>query len=230
MSNQFKSRNTNLRFENIKSEDGKKEKMEKKDQDNEKMEKRDQDNEKMEKREQDNEKREQDRRRMESYGRRNDRSLFKNENEPPKKIYFEMNNKHFPYLIKNDSNSESESLVQNNSLDFKNASLKEVPKVKLTEKLKPGWLYMKYDKDNNIKKFIMETKITLDQEALFDNKVNNAINEIIKNHYSFIENYGEDNYERDYNMESYLEMANKYSDDYEYDEYDEYYTDYYSYY
>ena len=210
MSNQFKSRNTNLRFENIKSEDnGKKEKM---DQDNEKMEKKDQDNGRRdqdngrrekdnEKMDQDNEKMEKDRRRMESYGRRNDRSLFKNENEPPKKIYFEMNNKHFPYLIKNDSNSESESesesLLQNNSLDFKNASLKEVPKVKLTEKLKPGWLYMKYDKDNKIKKIIMETKITVDKEAFFNNQVNNAINEIIKNHYSFIENYGEDNYERD---------------------------------
>jgi len=135
---------------------------------------------------------------------------FRCSNEVPKKIFFEIGNENFPTLI-----AETKSNIENSCLDFKNASLKEVVKKEEKEKLKPGWLYMKYDKNNNILRKHIVTEKPIDNNLLFETQLHNALNQIINNHYKFIEDYGEDNYERDYKMNSYFEMAEEYDDNYD---------------
>ena len=151
----------------------------------------------------------------------NDRpyTSFRSSNEAPKKIFFDIVNENFPTLI-----PETKSNIGNSCLDFKNASLKEVVKKEENEKLKPGWLYMKYDKNNNILRKHIAPEKPIDNNLLFETQVHNALNQIINNHYKFIEDYGEDSYERDYKMNSYFEMAEEYDDDY-FDDYYENYSD-----
>jgi len=143
--------------------------------------------------------------------------------EPPKKIYYEMNNEDFPELIQESQAVSKEESNKNKSLlDFKNASLKESKPVEICEELTPGWLHMKYDKKNNkiLKKQIKNENYenNINGDSLFEIQVDNAINNIIERHNFFIEKYGIDNYERDYHIESYCEMSDKYEDcDYEYE-------------
>jgi hypothetical protein len=148
-------------------------------------------------------------------------SQFKNSNEPPKKIYYEMNIDDFPEIT---SNAEviTENINNKVLLDFKNASLKEADTTnEICEVLTPGWLHMKYNKNTNkfMKKEIKndETKKNTNNKLIFEIQVNNAINSIIERQQHFIGNYGVDKYEKDYHIESYWEMSNKYDDDYEYD-------------
>jgi hypothetical protein len=171
------------------------------------------------------------------------RSQFRKENETPKKVYYEMNNEDFPELFPPlslktpsevcDSNNElynkqEESVKNSVVLDFKNASLKEVPNIEVSEKFKPGWLYMKYDKNNNIMRKNMNKNMENNPKELFENQVNNAINNIIEKHQEFIEYYGYDNYEKDYLIDNYLEMAEKYEEknsDNDEDSYSDEYSD-----
>jgi hypothetical protein len=136
--------------------------------------------------------------------------------DPPKKIYYEHKNEEFPELVKI-SNSDNDNKC---ALDYKNASLKEDEEN--TENVivyEPGWLYMKIDKsNNNILKKLVPSKINrpnISPQQQLNNLMNNAIKNMEENHNKFIENYGEDNYQRDYHIQSYYEMAE------EYEEYDE---------
>jgi len=147
-------------------------------------------------------------------------SIFKNENVTNKnvsnKIYYEVKEGDFPELCNSNQLGNSEKCL----MDFKNASLKEAPIIEETQHFEPGWLYMKYGPNKQImQKFIPKndmtintTNISLQDKLNID--MNSCIEKMEERHKTFIESYGEENYERDYHIENYNEMADKYDDNY----------------
>jgi hypothetical protein len=115
------------------------------------------------------------------------------------------------------------------TLDYKNASLKEEEKPDVVEIYEPGWLYMKFEKGgNHILKKIgpkinYSNKPIVSVQQQLNNSMNNVIQIMEERRCKFIESYGEDNYDRDYRIDSYYEMAEDY-DDYYYGE-DQYCSD-----
>ena len=145
-------------------------------------------------------------------------SIFKNESVTNKnvnnKIYYEVNEEDFPELCKSNQSGNPEKCL----MDFKNASLKEAQIIEETQNFEPGWLYMKYGSNKKImqkfipKNNIINTNISLQDELNMN--MNSCIEKMEERHKTFIENYGEENYERDYHIENYNEMAYKYDDNY----------------
>jgi hypothetical protein len=64
-------------------------------------------------------------------------------------------------------------------------------------------------KNINVNTISFQDKLNMD--------MNKCIEKMEERHQIFIEAYGEDNYERDYNIENYNEMAYNYDDDYDSD-------------
>jgi len=150
--------------------------------------------------------------------------IFKS-SKPIQKIYYEHNNEDFPDLVIVNSDVNKSGCT----LDYKNASLKEEEKPDIVEKYEPGWLYMKFEKGcNHILKKIgpkinYSNKPVISVQQHLNNSMSNAIQKMEDRRYQFIEDYGEDNYDRDYRTDSYYEMAEDYDDDYSCEEY---YSDY----
>jgi len=147
-------------------------------------------------------------------------SIFKNENVTNKnvinKIYYEVKDGDFPELCKSGNQSGNPEKCM---MDFKNASLKEAQIIEETQNFEPGWLYMKYSSNNKkiMQKFIPKNDIISTNISLQDKlnmTMNSCIEKMEERHKTFIENYGEENYERDYHIENYNEMADKYDDNY----------------
>ena len=141
--------------------------------------------------------------------------------KPTQKIYYEHNNEDFPELV-----IVNPDLKIDTTLDYKNASLKEEEKPEDVEIFEPGWLYMKLENGSNniLKKYcpiIKPNKQVVSPQQQLNNLMNNVIQKMEERRLVFIQEYGEDNYERDYNIESYYEM----SEDYEYYSDSEYYSD-----
>jgi hypothetical protein len=155
----------------------------------------------------------------------NNRNTFsyRSNNEAPKKTYYEMNNQDFPELNSNE-NSENND-IKKNILDYKNASLKEVEKEEnKTQNFEPGWLYMKYDKNNNILKRFVKSDANTTSNYSLNNEIKCAIDKIENRRLEYIKFYGEDNYERDYCVQEYEDILNSYFDDISEDEeYNEFY-------
>jgi hypothetical protein len=142
--------------------------------------------------------------------------ISRKKDEASKKIYYEMNISDFPDLNV-DNNSETINLKKC-QLDYKNASLKEVEKEgKTIQKFEPGWTYIKNDKNTNniLKKYIKKEnkENNYSFEEILNYDMNNAIEEIINRRIDYIEYYGEDRYNKDYNIEKYEEMSINYLDD-----------------
>jgi hypothetical protein len=141
--------------------------------------------------------------------------VFKS-SKPTQKIYYEHNNQDFPDLVIVNSDLNKSGCT----LDYKNASLKEEEKPDVVEIYEPGWLYMKFEKGrNHILKKIgpkinYSNKPVISVQQHLNKSMNNAIQIMEERRYQFIEAYGEDNYERDYRIDSYYEMAEDYEDDY----------------
>jgi hypothetical protein len=151
--------------------------------------------------------------------------IFKS-SKPTQKIYYEHNNEDFPELVIVNSDPNIGC-----TLDYKNASLKEEKpekpeKPETVEIFEPGWLYIKTQRGSNniLKKYcppIKQNKQVISPQQKLNNLMNNVIQKMEERRYKFIEDYGEDTYERDYNIQSYYEMV----DDYEYYSDDGYYSD-----
>jgi len=152
-------------------------------------------------------------------------SMFKS-SKPTQKIYYQHNNEDFPELVIVNSDPNIGC-----TLDYKNASLKEEKpekpeKPETVEIFEPGWLYIKTQRGSNniLKKYcppIKQNKQVISPQQQLNNLMNNVIQKMEERRYKFIEDYGEDTYERDYNIQSYYEML----DDYEYYSDDGYYSD-----
>jgi hypothetical protein len=142
-------------------------------------------------------------------------TLFKQYNAPHNKVYYEMNITDFPEL-----NSANEKVNPENPekclMNFKNASLKEAAIIEEEEYFEPGWLYMKCANSTNqiMRKFIPvnNNMIPISFQDKLNMDMNNCIQKIEERRKTYIEYYGEDNYERDYHMEDYEEMSYKYND------------------
>jgi len=150
--------------------------------------------------------------------------IFKS-SKPTQKIYYEHNNEDFPDLVIVNLDVNKSRCM----LDYKNASLKEEEKPEVVEVYEPGWLYMKFERGTShiLKKFepkiISNNKPLISAQQHLNNSMNNVIQIIEERRCKFIDSYGEDNYERDYKIDSYYEMSEDY-DDYYYGE-DQYYSD-----
>lgn len=156
------------------------------------------------------------------------RSEFK---EVVKKEYI-MKENHFPELNSGIKKGQPEASPIHSELNYKNASLKEIPKVVDEWKKQKGWHYISQNENREvIKEYIGDSEI--EYEPTIHEEMNMAIQKMEYNwndyKEKYIELYGEDVYEIMHEMVNYEHIPDYYEDESNEEDFDDEEYDYENY-